>query len=87
MALKSYKPPGAGRATSNEDEEPRKRYRKMTVAQLEQRLRRRRQHTAGGKVTNVLKGLSRGITTLNQNMAQQAKKMPNDSEVNKQIWG
>jgi len=72
--------------TSTEEEPPRKR-RKTSLAQLEKRVMRRKASKGFGGLTGILKNAGTMMSRFNKGMNQQASKMPNDRDINKTIWG
>lgn len=88
--VKSHKP---SRHVDSEDAEqdveisrPRRR-RKMTLAQLEQRVKKHRVSSTSGKVTSMLRGVGVALTKLNSGTTQSARKMPSERDINKSLWG
>ncbi len=86
--IKSHK---VRRAAPVEDESesvtPQRRRRKMSLAQLEQRVQRRRASGGIKGVLGVLKNFSTGLQRMNQTLNKQSRRMPAERDINRQIWG
>lgn len=92
MSIKSHKPKAKRQPVEEEDDVmPRRQRRKMTLAQLEQRVQRRKAKAGGksvlGTINNVISHLGKAAQYANRDMSKQASKMPSQRDINKMLWG
>jgi hypothetical protein len=90
--LKSHKPKRVtvGGEDDIEESAPR-RHRKMTLAQLEQRVKRRKSATGKGgimsRLNNIMKNTGPALQRMNRGMNKSTRSMPSEKDVNKMLWG
>jgi hypothetical protein len=89
--IKSHKP---GRRAAvggalDEGEAPERHYRKLTLAQLERRVKKRKAGKTGvlGVLSNIVKNAGPAMQRMNQGMANSTKNMPNSKQITDYLWG